>query len=186
VPQSIALSEADLTVLNASLSRMVKRAFGALATLPLFCVGELDSNDLPQLIRDHHEAWHSFLIVARETLSSAGIDSDGPELKAIAELLDAADVLRDSYLRLATCRTLPSQNVKAAYEQLAGAYARIPMCIKTIAGSFDLEASALMEPTRVSIASAHRSLARFAQDLQTITGFQWLEEIHGSERQESA
>jgi hypothetical protein len=172
VSQSIALSEVDLTVLDAALSRMVKRSFGALTTLPLFCLGELESTDLPEVIHDHYEAWHSFLIVARETLHAAGM-AGSPESAAITELLGIADTLRDAYLELADCRTLSTVKVRQAFERLFESYIRIPKCICIITESLDLEVSAISEPGRLTIASGYRSLARFAEALQAVTGCKW-------------
>ena len=51
-------------------------AFGALATLPLYCLGELPSPDPRAIILDHYEVWRSYLIVVRQVLKA---DSDAPD-----------------------------------------------------------------------------------------------------------
>ena len=165
MPQEMQLTEADLTVLDGVLRRMVKRSWGVLTTLPLFCLGIIEAGGLRELILDHYDAWHSYLVVARETLRAAQM-ADGTEMAAVRELLEISDSLRDAYLQLAECRTHPGPHVKVAYDSLRDAYARIPHCIKQIGSSLDLKVTSIIEPQRAAVVCSERSLNWFGDELK--------------------
>src|SRR5579859_6478449 len=85
------------SVLEVSLSRMTRDAFGALATLPLYCLGDLPSSEPRQIVLDRYDIWHSCLVVAREVLrSDAGVADRAS--RSLDALLAGAAELRDAYL----------------------------------------------------------------------------------------
>src|SRR5258708_3802201 len=97
--QATKLSPADRTAVEVSLARLAGDAFGALATLPLYCTKELPAPDPGALILDHCDVWRSCLIVVREVMKSNGFTSD--EMPAAVEaLLKEITAIRDAYLAI--------------------------------------------------------------------------------------
>ena len=162
--QTTAIPKNDAAVLDNAVSRMAGCAYGALATLPLYCVGKLHASGVPGLILEHHEKWHSFLIVARETLRT-GEFSHAPEIGPINELLDVADKLRDAYLTLARSQSLPKEQVKSAYSNLVNAYGRIPACVDQIGKSVGTRLSFRTDSRSARLIVAERTLKWFGEEL---------------------
>ena len=162
--QATAIPRNDLAVLDNAVSRMAGCAYGALATLPLYCVGKLHTSDLRELILEHYEKWHSFLVVARETLRT-GEFSHAPETAPINELLEVADQLRDSYLILAQCRSLSRARVRSAYKDLVDAYDGIPQCVERLGKSLGVHLSFRTHASSPRLIIAGRSLKWFDEEL---------------------
>jgi hypothetical protein len=161
--QATTVPRNDLAVFDNAVSRMAGCAYGALATLPLYCVGKLHTSGLRALILEQHEKWHSFLVVARQTLRT-GEFSHAPE-EPINELLEIADQLRDAYLGLAKSPSLSKERVGSAYKELVDAYGRIPTCVDQIGKSLGARLSFRTDARSPRLVVAERSLKWFGEEL---------------------
>jgi hypothetical protein len=169
VQQATALSPSDRTVLEVSLSRMSGDAFGALTTLPLYCLGDLPSPDPRAVVLDHYDIWHSCLVVAREVLRS---DARQPERvpRALDNLLNTATELRDAYIDLSTSRAYDEPMAKNACSRLVAAYERLPLLVQELSSELELDDSFLPSPRSVKRAAIERTLRWLADEVQSRAG----------------
>jgi hypothetical protein len=155
----ITLSPVDRTVLEASLRRMIGDGVGAVATLPLYCLGELPTADPEAIVESHFDIWHSCLVVVREVLRA-----DHGEIPEIIDQLFATVVdLRDAYLALAR------QGRKATAvtaEQLVDSYKTLPILCRTLVQEFNLNDSFVPASDSLKQVSLSRTLQWVHDELQ--------------------
>ncbi|HEY2588696.1 MAG TPA: hypothetical protein VGI81_23340, partial [Tepidisphaeraceae bacterium] len=116
--------------------------FGALSTLPLYCLGDLPSPDPGQIIGEHYDVWRSCLIVARETLRSS-IDATASAHQSLNALLAAADNIRGRFSGIATSLKSDPTGAAAAYARLSEAYWRLPDLNRNLANELGIDCSFL-------------------------------------------
>jgi hypothetical protein len=162
VQQATTLSPADRTALEVSLARMTGDAFGALATLPLYCLGELPSPDPRVIILEHYEVWRSCLIVVREVLKA---DGGAPEIvqASLAALIDMTAELRDCYTQVNASYLTTPTSARTAYGRLVAAYERLPLLIRDLGVALELDTSFLPAPRSLKRTSYDRSLRAFGE-----------------------
>jgi hypothetical protein len=161
------LSSSNRAVAETSLKRMVANAYGTLATIPLYWVGQLSAPDADAIVTARHDVWHSYLGVAREMLRSTLLESARAPLDS---LFDAADGLRDAFLKLLHTRTMRPAAVRANYRRLVDAYEQIAQSVEEIGGLSDLTASLVPGPTSITRVCFERSLRWFGQELEKVAG----------------
>ena len=164
--QTTALSPSDRTVVEVSLGRMIGDAFGALATLPLYCLGDLPSPDRGQAVLEHYDIWHSFLVVVREVLrSDAGNSERIPE--SLEKLLNTATELRDAYLAIGAGGDHDAPAAKNGYSRLVTAYNHLPILVQQLSNELDLDDSFLPNPRSLKRVSYERTLRWLGEELQS-------------------
>ena len=117
--QTLTLSPSCRAVVETSLKRMVVNAYGAMATLPLYCVGELSTSESDSMVMERYEVWHSFLVVAREMLRSTSFFESAKV--PVDSLFEVVDHLRDAFLKLLHSRTMNRAAVRVEYERFVRA-----------------------------------------------------------------
>lgn len=147
---------------------MAGDAFGALATLPLYCLGDLPSSDPGAMVLSHYDIWHSCLVVARETLraDASSLEQMPPPLE---DLLSTATELRDAYLALHLDGTADSDAASKAYRRLVAAYERLPVLIKQLGDELGLDASFVAPPQSLKRATYERTLSWLGEELRART-----------------
>jgi hypothetical protein len=142
--------------------------FGAVATLPLYCLGELPVADPVAVISQHYEVWRSCLIVAREILRSS---SDAPEgaYRSWSDLLTAVDDIREAYVRIAACSKTDRAASEVAYGRLADSYGRLPDLIRNFGGELGIDCSFLPAPRSVKHVASERTLRWFGDEIRART-----------------
>jgi hypothetical protein len=138
VAHATTLSPSDQTAVEVSLRRMISDMFGALATVPLYCLGELETPDPRRVVLDHYEIWRSCLILAREILRSDPSEGGGwrPALDA---MMSAIAELRDAYLVIAeSARTAPTDAV-SSFNKLVDTYSRIPQLASDLSRALEID-----------------------------------------------
>lgn len=164
--QATALSPSDRTVLEVSLKRMTGDAFGALATLPLICLGDLPTPDPQAIVLDHYDIWHSCLIVAREILRSDGGAAEGvPD--ALEKLLVTVAELRDAYLAMIAASPAVEIDPNAIHLRIAAAYERLPILVQDLATDLDLRDALLPNTQSLKRTSYERTLRWLGEELQS-------------------
>lgn len=161
-----ALSASDQTAIEVSLGRMVGDMFGALATLPLYCLGELPAPDPNQIVLEHYEVWRSCLIVTREIIRSDGSET-ADFRSSLDAMMTAAGDLRDAYLGLsASGRTDPARAL-AAYDRLAETYGHIPSLMGDVSRSLEIDHTYLAKPGSIRHSSYERALTSLGAELHS-------------------
>jgi hypothetical protein len=164
--QASTLSARDRLVLEASLSRMVGDIFGALATLPLICLGDLPSPDPGRAVAERYDVWRSCLIVAREILRSS-CDTPESASRSLDALLMAVGDIRDGYGEIADSIKTNRAASEAAYGRLADAYGRLPDLIRNFAGELGIDCTFLPAPQSVKHVASERSLRWFGEETRS-------------------
>lgn len=137
VARATILSPSDQTAVEVSLRRMIADLFGALATVPLYCLGELQTPDSRRVVLDHYEIWRSCLIFAREIMRSDPSEGGGwrPTLDAV---MSAIAERRDGYLGIAeSARTAPSDAL-LSFNKLVDTYSRIPQLTSDLSKALEI------------------------------------------------
>jgi hypothetical protein len=138
VAHATTLSPSDQTAVEVSLRRMIADLFGALATVPLYCLGELQTPDPRRVVLDHYEIWRSCLILAREILRSDPSEGGGWRT-AMDAMMSAVAELRDAYLGIAEfARTAPSDAL-LSFNKLVDTYSRIPQLVSDLSKALDID-----------------------------------------------
>ena len=113
------LSSTERAGLELALTRMPIAAFGSLATVPLFCLGERRVPDIRSVIQERYEVWRSFLVVIREILRCGP-----PSLKianpTVESLFGVTDNIRDAYIELAEYESRPPEMTMRSHQKLVG------------------------------------------------------------------
>lgn len=163
--QTSTLTPRDRLLLEASLGRMVGDVFGALATLPLYCLGELPVADPAAIIGEHYEVWRSCLIVAREILRSS---SEAPQgaYRSWGDLLRAIDDIREAYGRIANNSKTDRAATEAAFARLADSYGRLPDLIRNFGSELGIDCSFLPAPQSVKHVASERALRWFGDEIR--------------------
>lgn len=144
---------------------MAGDAFGALATLPLYCLGDLPSSNPAAVILSHFDIWHSCLVVARETLrADAAALERMPQ--PLDDLLSTARELRDAYLAIHSDNAGNVDMSTEAYQRLVAAYERLPVLIRQLAEELGLDDSFLAAPQSVKHATSERTLRWLGEELR--------------------
>jgi hypothetical protein len=142
---------------------MTGDAFGALATLPLFCLGQLPSPDPLAVVRQHFDVWHSCLVVVREVMKAGGGMTDQDARDSLAALIELVADLRDAYIDIHLSHCTAPQGAAAAFERLQAAYDRMPLLVREFAATADVEASFLPKPHGLKAMTHQRTLQWLAQ-----------------------
>ncbi len=137
------LSADECTVMQFCLRRMAVGAFGSLATIPLFCLGELGGGDAGPIISDHYDIWRSCLTVARVLLQTKPFSMDAArgQLDGLFEI--AAD-LRNAYVELSEYEKSPADQTLAAYAKLVSSFDRIATCVGDLGKAANLDVSPIL------------------------------------------
>src|SRR5665213_1584455 len=115
---------------------MVGDAYGAMATIPLYCVGKFDASEADSMVLARFDVWHSYLVVAREMLKSTSFLETAKV--PLESLFEAVDHLRDAFLKLLHAPTMDPIAVRGEYERLVSAYEQIPRSVEEIGEFLDL------------------------------------------------
>ena len=162
--QVLLLSPADRATIESSLNRLIGNAYGAMATLPLYCLGELHALNPASLVTDRYDVWHSYLIMIREVLRSASsLDNISPTLDA---LFGTVNSLRDAFLELISGRTLDSDKARAAYNDLVSAYDHLVLNTIEIIRDLELQEQILPAENSLKRVCFERSLRWFGDELR--------------------
>jgi hypothetical protein len=145
---------------------MIGDAFGALATLPLYCLGDLESLDPGAIVLDHYDIWHSCLVVSREVLRSDGWNAEHVS-GLIDDLLSTTAQLRDAYLAIATARTQDRTSAKNAHLLLVASYERLHNGVQQLVSELELDDSILPSPQSLKRVSYERTLRWLGEELQS-------------------
>ncbi|HSZ55803.1 MAG TPA: hypothetical protein VK797_09090 [Tepidisphaeraceae bacterium] len=159
-------SPSDRATIETSLARMTGDAFGALATLPLFCLGQLPSPDPEAAIHEHFEVWHSCLIVIREVIKAAGAKGDRDTHAAVAALLDVVGDLRDAYIDIHHFHRAEPQRAADTVKRLQAAYDRMPSLVRDLAARLELESPFLPGPRSLKSVLPQRNLQWLSDEIQ--------------------
>jgi hypothetical protein len=129
-------------VIQTSLTRLVANAYGAMATLPLFCVGALHPENPEIAVLERYDVWHSFLVVTRELLRSDSLhESVNPTLLM---LFSAIESLRDAFLKLLEGASLTTDETASAYKALTENYRCIAAGVAEIARELEIDEHAVV------------------------------------------
>ena len=168
MPQTLTQLPANLAVVDTLLRRMVGDAYGAMATIPLYCVGKFDASQADSMVMERYDVWHSYLVVAREMLRSTSLlESPHAPLDA---LFEAVDHLRDAFLELLHARTMKPVAARIEYERLVRSYQQIPRSVEEMGELLDLTPPLVPEPTSLKWSAFDRSLQWFGKELNKVAG----------------
>jgi hypothetical protein len=163
--QLTALSSAHRSAIDASLRDMFGDAVGALATLPLFCLGEISIPEPRNIVLDHHARWRSHLVAARELANEDAGDS-ADILTLFDLMLRISDDLRDAFITIAASRGADAEAASAACARLVSAYKELFTVTGRLAGRLDLPllSAALANTLRAS--SHNRTLQWLVREIR--------------------
>ena len=167
--QSLILTPSDRATIETSLARLIGNSWGAMATIPLYCVGEFNAPDAEMMVHERYDIWHSCLVVAREMLrSSLLIESVNSPMDALFSA--TSEDLRDEFVKLMRSRDMSRDEVKRAYGRLAAAYEQLSISILEIGHA--LELSPELVPARNSLKWVvfERSMKWFGEELGALPG----------------
>lgn len=158
------LSSSDRAALEVSLGRLMTDALGALATLPLFCLGGLPADDPRAPVQDRYDVWRSCLIVAREVIRA---NAEAPEsaMATVRASLNAAGDVRDAFFDIAESHQDAPAAAQAAFRRLSDAYDRLSSDVHELSESLGLEPSFLPAARSVRRVSFERSLRSLGEEL---------------------
>ena len=162
--QATKLSPAERTAIAVALSKMAGDAFGSLATLPLFCLGELHSPDPERAVSEHYDVWRSCLVVVREVLRGAGFGNELPI--TFSDLSDCVAGIRDAYLEILRDHTTNPQKALAAYALLEERYEALPTAVRDLGVAVDVDTAFPPGENSLKKVSYDRSLRWFGQKLR--------------------
>lgn len=164
VQQAIKLSPADRSAIEVSLARMVGDAFGALATLPLFCTGQLPSPNPAAAILEHFDVWRSCLVVVREVLKSAGFGAaEMPD--ALHELMDQVATIRDAYGEIHSHHKTNRRHALLAFERLRENYGSLAESVRELGIGLEIDTTFLPGDRSLKKTSHDRSLRWLGEQL---------------------
>jgi hypothetical protein len=162
------LSSSNRAVVKTSLGRMVGNAYGALATLPLYCVGMITTSDPDSIVIARYDVWHSYLVVTREMLRSTSFLERGKT--PLDSLFAAVERLRDGFLKLLHARTMNAAAVRIEYKRLASSYRRIASLVEILGQHLELTSPLVPAPDSLKYVVFERSLRWFGKELNKVAG----------------
>lgn len=148
---AVTLAPSDRTAIEVSLSRLTGDLFGSISTLPLYCFGQLPSDNPADLINAHYEIWHSCLIVVREVLKGTGDTADAAHA-TLTELSQEIERLRQAYVQL-------QKSVESAtFRDFEAVYETIPHLVRDLCDELELDPAFLPGSKSLRSVTFQRSL----------------------------